>query len=228
MTEIPTPIDSGDFVPPASHGTEMVPPTEVRWEEAIARLGDLEPGTVVTGFASEVGVDLFADNVGRFLRHQDAGRFRPRLTLPPESYSLHGQAGYDGWRKGTNKPSEVLRPKGLFLGKFDNVRVVVLGEGEPEGDMRRYGFVAGADMMVTGRGNQGAVAIECNVGSKLIDPKFAFPPPIAVRYKPVRGKSPEEMFDAVADASRERARDVVVRGLRTAFPAGLPTLGRRR
>lgn len=229
MTEDPTPKDesviSGETADVALSATEESPVVAKDWREAAQNIGALEAGDVITGFQKIDDLDLFANNVGRFLKGHD-----PDLNPPTEGLTSRGRWSYYGWHASARRPSDVIAPK---TGQLKNIKLVMLDDqwvdhtdGILTPDLIKS-FVIASDLYVTGVGIRGKVLKKCTISLSGSGSSYGGGDTTA-RYKNLPGHNAEVAAEALLGESQHRSDEVIRNGLRHVFSAGLPGHGKRR
>lgn len=209
------------------------------WDELRTNTSLFEPGEpflvagdLISGFKSPVEVDGFTDMLMQVIS-QYRQYYKP---FDPAQAGLdrNGHKTYQGWRDGTKRLEEVVKPKN-FYGKIVNISALMLDDAmaslPPAGWSDRttltevryavFGSLHSTNLSVTGSVAK-LVKVRNSVGSN------GYSSIKTVSYKNLPADNADETAERLRTESIEIANALITDGLRRVFSAGLPTLGEKR
>jgi len=219
------------------------------WKDAVRHVGEVQPGTIITGLENSTDLDLFAYNMGSWLRDHNnkiwlnaqedldpllrqgylqyvSRGYYPIFEPPRTHLTSKGGVVYQEWHRGTHLPSKQLQPK---RGQLKNITALWLDDGqESEGPkflIKR--FVAHADLHIPGIGIRGKAAQLMRIGT-MIPGEGNLATKIIATYR----KLPEDDVDAAVQeliSESSALTEALLRdGLTRMRSGGLSGLGKRK
>lgn len=219
----------------------MGSPEEIRvlaWQDVASearklRSGEklLSAGSLVVGFENLLQVDALTD----ICMSVTADRCRRGwIGFNPDNFTLStkGHHTYMGWKDGLRHADEVMKPK-RFFGTLINIEALLFdditaletkGNSELSTNSLSYGIFA--NMHSTGQGVIGRVAKLVQVKSYLSANGYSLVP--SVSYSDLPTNTAEKAAMELQAKSIRTNHEVIARGLRLVYPAGLPGHGKKR
>lgn len=201
------------------------------WQEAIHQLGDLKAGDIIAGFDFDdlLQLDTFMTHLGRWI-----GRKTDQSEIPidfdPIKDSFIGLRGkhYRYWVDGSRPPSEGIKPRKRFIGKYANIAALIAEDSDSveRGPGASITSVIQADMVSTGRGTVGkTVKMMRLLSRKSTNYSVGL---LSATYKNMPADNADKAAAWLRAEAESNALEIVQRNLGHIILAGLPELGKRR